>query len=120
MTRVVTITQGDEGVYAVALAETGDGDGLSFLQGVVGGWIESVPTDESITIYCNEEGKIDGLPYNPVAMAFWANHDPYGCIENASDYIAGNIVILGPVDDEGNSTDVPDWVYDEIRASVAG
>lgn len=41
--------------------------GLSSLQSIVGGWIECVSFDEvnyDITLVCNEEGKLDGLPGN--------------------------------------------------------
>lgn len=39
--------------------------GLEALQEAVGGYIEAVyPFDDSIGIICNEEGKLNGLPYN--------------------------------------------------------
>ena len=37
---------------------------LRSLQKIVGGYIETVTLCEDLTIICNEEGRIDGLPYN--------------------------------------------------------
>jgi hypothetical protein len=54
--------------------------GLKFLQEAVGGLIESVPHWYSIdvaghvqqcVVYCNGDGKLQGLPYNPAATLAW-------------------------------------------------
>ena len=38
---------------------------LRALQEIVGGWIEAIyPYDEEVAIVCNEEGLINGLPFN--------------------------------------------------------
>lgn len=84
----------------------------------VGGWIEAAPTDGSIVIWVNEEGKIDRLPYNPLGHALWAQVDSYGCIA-AGDWMAGPCLITGPADADGNTTDVPDWVLPAL-ADLAG
>lgn len=40
-------------------------DRLEAMQAVVGGYIEEVtPFNEPVAIVCNEEGKLNGLPYN--------------------------------------------------------
>jgi len=65
----------------------------------VGGWIESVPTTGHVTIYCNEEGKLKGLPHNLIASAFVHRF--------LDDVIVGNVVFCGPPDEEGDETDVP-------------
>ncbi len=63
---------------------------LNEFQRIVGGYIEPLALDSSkVTIYCNEEGKVHGLP----ATALISN----------GDMIAGSFVILGPVDDEGET-----------------
>lgn len=42
-----------------------EGNDLKTLQGIVGGYIEIVRIiDTSIIMICNEEGKLDGLPFN--------------------------------------------------------
>lgn len=84
-------------------------NGLSFLQEAVGGWIESIPaTDESINAYCNEEGKFKGLPPNRIFNELWPVR---------SDIIVGDVVIFGPIDNEGDETDVPDTVREKILAA---
>ncbi|HWL41799.1 MAG TPA: DUF3846 domain-containing protein [Ilumatobacter sp.] len=75
----------------------------------VGGWIEAAPTDGSIVVWVNEEGKIDRLPYNPLGHALWRRVDSYGCIA-AGDWMAGPCVVTGPADDNGDTTPVPAWV----------
>ncbi len=78
---------------------------LTALQGFVGGWIEYVPTKQPVTLYCNEEGKIEGLPHNVTATkAFGQEIDP--------DYLVGDVIVLGPIDGEGENTslDVDAWL----------
>jgi hypothetical protein len=79
--------------------------GYEPLSKAIGGLIESVPASPEITIWCNEEGKILNLDYNPVATAFWKVFDDYGCV-TAGDVLVGTVVIQGPVDEEGETTDV--------------
>ena len=79
---------------------------LDGLQAAVGGWIEYVPNDMDVTLYCNEEGKIEGLPPNPVATAI------FGKFLMQHDYLAGDVVIIGTQDEEGNDTslDTQAWL----------
>lgn len=86
--------------------------GLDTLQGLVGGYIEAAPTDGSVTVYVNEEGKLTGLPYNEVGTALYYKLAPFMA---GQDVLVGTIVIVGPVDDEGYDTDLPD----EILAALA-
>lgn len=83
---------------------------LAVLQKVVGGFIEYVPTEAPITVFCNEEGKIDGLPTN-----YRATH-LFGGLLQAGDIIAGNVIILGPVDDEGVEMSLEE---EEVEALLA-
>lgn len=74
---------------------------LDFLQKQVAGYIEPVDVTmdgQEVTMYVNEEGKLQGLPYNPRAT-FLAQDSIM-----AFDYIAGDVVVVGPVDDEGDDT----------------
>lgn len=84
-----------------------DNSGLAVYQKVVGGYIELVPNPHGVTVYCNEEGKIQGLPPNHRATALFGEwlHD--------WDIIAGNVIVVGPPDEEGYDTDLVDadeWV----------
>lgn len=88
------------------------------LRDAVGGWIEAAPTDGRIVIWVNEEGKIDQLPFNPIGHALWRNVDGYGCID-AGDWMAGPCVVTGPIDDDGNTTEVPEWVLPTLATVTA-
>lgn len=84
----------------------------------VGGWIEAAPTDGSITLWVNEEGKVNGLPLNPLGHALWAHVDTYGCIQ-AGDWVAGPCVITGPPDADGASTPAPEWFLPRLATIAA-
>ena len=44
------------------------GSDLNSLQAAVGGYIEAAYFfDDPVALICNEEGKVYGLPYNPVS-----------------------------------------------------
>lgn len=80
---------------------------------VVGGYLEgikmySLATDnDSGLAYINEDGKMLGLPINrDASLIAWLSHAIYD-----TDRIAGNMIIMGATDDEGESTDVSQiWV----------
>lgn len=80
-------------------------DEYEFLSGTVGGYIQSVFLDKGmreISLWCHEEGKLIGLPYNPVATAIW--EESYG----ATDIIVGDVVLTGLADDEGDTLGLSD------------
>ncbi|MGV8973686.1 MAG: DUF3846 domain-containing protein [Rhodoglobus sp.] len=88
-----------------------DLDGLRSEVG--GGWLEAIgPYDGSHdwTGYCDEEGKIVGLPVNVRATRLarligWTTGDT----------LNGPVVFLGPADADGNDTDVGDDVTGYAR-----
>lgn len=57
---------------------------LETLQQAVGGWIEHVILADGRDAFCDEEGKLKGLPVNLVATALWA--DPF-------DVLCGPVVV---------------------------
>jgi hypothetical protein len=65
---------------------------LAALQEMVGGYIESAPTRLPATAFVNEEGKLEGLPVNPVASML------------CEDTICGPMVVTGPADEQGELT----------------
>lgn len=71
----------------------------------VGGLIEAVPGDGTYIIWVNEEGKVLGLPHNPLGEGLWFLIDSHGCLA-AGDWMAGPCVITGPIDDDGETTAV--------------
>jgi len=77
----------------------------------VGGYIEGVYLDGA-TAYVNEEGKLQGLPKNDVATALAHAHNAiYG-----DDWIAGNMIIVGNGDDEGETMSLePEWIDANLK-----
>ena len=71
---------------------------LENLQGAVGGLIQAVDLTPELTMWCNDEGKMMGLPVNPVATALWTRY--FG----ETDVIVGNVVFTGGSDEEGETT----------------
>lgn len=79
-------------------------DNYKALGAVVGGFIETVGAQAiAAAMYINEEGKMQGLARNDRATLV-AN---VSSSIRSTDYIAGDAVLLGLYDDEGNDTDLP-------------
>lgn len=88
---------------------------LGVLQRIVGGYIEAIPSADSVTIWVNEEGKLQGLQENILAEQFYKPFDRYGCLK-AGDWIAGNVVITGKASPSGRATSAPTNTLDLIRS----
>jgi hypothetical protein len=73
---------------------------LDDYQSAVGGDIEALELSGGATMYLNDAGKLDGLPLNPRATQL-SHLMP-------RDWIVGPVLILGPVDGNGDDTDLPD------------
>jgi hypothetical protein len=72
---------------------------LRALQEAVGGWIQAVDVVGDMSIYLNEEGKMIGLPINPVATSYF--DETWGA---GRDVINGDVVFTGLPDSEGDTT----------------
>lgn len=109
--RVVVITaEGEVSVQQVEGSKEYD-----FLSNAVAGWIEAVSLDQDlagITLWVNEEGKMNSLPYNQKATLLWEMS--YGF----TDVIVGNAVLTGGSDDEGETLSLTDEQVAKILAVV--
>jgi len=86
-------------------------DGLKSMQAVVGGYLEMAPlTNKHFTLYCNEEGKLKGLPFNSVATVL------ADTCRNWRDPLVGDVLIMGPTDSNGGDTDVGEHVWELATA----
>tara|TARA_Y100001938_G_C8085882_1_gene431996 strand:- start:2424 stop:2882 length:459 start_codon:yes stop_codon:yes gene_type:complete len=87
---------------------------LSDMQEAVGGFIDCVRSDQmrlaeplapeegTFEIYVNDEGLLHRLPMNlPVALSMGV-------------LIHGDVLVTGAADDEGETTDLPSKVYDQL------
>ena len=81
---------------------------------VVHGYIEAVYFDGAIG-YVNEEGKLQGLAKNQVATDLAHAHNAiYG-----DDWIAGNMLIVGECDDEGETMPLTSkWIDENLKEIV--
>lgn len=75
---------------------------VAVLQKLVGGYIEAVRTPHLLTLFCNEEGKLEGRPAN------WRATHLFGGLLGEHDYLAGDVVIMGPVDEDGETLGLED------------
>jgi len=85
---------------------------LEWLQKTVGGNIELVSSGSfaSWNAYCNEEGKLLRLPVNETATLFAEELGWLGI----GDVLVGNVVFLGPADNFGEDTAVPEWLLEQF------
>lgn len=70
---------------------------LDVLQQAVGGLVQPLDLSDKITMWCNDEGKIIGLPYNPIAT-----HLFYQFLKS-DDFICGDVIFTGGTDSEGET-----------------
>lgn len=78
------------------------------------GWIEAVDVPSlGITMYVSEEGLLRRLPFNSRASFLWWFHVP-GAHQAM---LVGNAVIVGALDENGESTDVPEEVIDLLTGT---
>lgn len=95
--------------HAEAVQVPGTGSELTFLQDLVGGYIEAVVVPEGgYDLIINEEGKLEGLPYNARATELASPMLAPG------DVIVGDVVVTGAVDAEGEMTSVPEWLVNHL------
>ena len=91
MVKAITITT-DNTVTCFDMDE----NSLELLQKAVGGYVQAINLDDTLTLWCNEEGKMMNLPHNKKAQILWDN-----VFGSGTDYIVGDIVLTGGADDEG-------------------
>lgn len=76
---------------------------LEQVQTAVGGLVQAVSLDADLTLWLNEEGKLKNLPHNPTGQHIWDK--TFG---QDTDYIVGDIVLTGGVDENGATLGLSD------------
>lgn len=89
-------------------------DSLTTLQTAVGGWVQAIDLASDLSMWCNEEGKLTGLPHNPYAQFMWDK--VFGA---HTDYIVGDVVLTGGTDSEGETIGLTQEQVDIIKAVTA-
>lgn len=86
---------------AVSLLDVADS---AQLRKQVGGWLEGLTLETGVMLMFNEEGKLQGLPFNQRATDLVAGR------LRSDDFISGNAVVIG-FDSEGDTVDLPQsWI----------
>jgi hypothetical protein len=102
MTKQVVVIKSNGEVSAEQVENSNEYD---FLSNAVAGWIQAVDLAEDLeglTLWVNEEGKLNGLPYNQKATYLWEKS--YGF----TDVIVGDVVITGGTDFQGETKSLTD------------
>jgi len=80
----------------------------------IGGYIEAVQMDERHIALIDEEGKLKGLPPNPVATILWRVWHPH-----VDDILCGPCLIVGRVNPETGEVDGEDYEHDQTILTLA-
>jgi len=79
---------------------------LASYQAAVGGYIEPVSIERPrMTIFANEEGKVQLLPINRRATYLWWLHSPS---VRGHDILVGDVALIGSRGGAGSTTSLPD------------
>jgi hypothetical protein len=111
--QVIVITP--ENSVAVAEMPAGDTAEYNFISTAVDGWVECVELREElagISLWVNEEGKMNNLDYNSLATILWETS--YGF----TDVIVGTAVVTGGTDETGATLPLTDDQVNIILALV--
>lgn len=81
------------------------GGGYQTIRNAVGGLIEAAHSGTDMTIWCNEEGKLRGLPINPAATSLWWKVNP-AMVDQ--DVIVGPALVTGSATPEGETLGITD------------
>jgi hypothetical protein len=96
--RNALVIKADGKIHGIDLGENSR-DEYETLSGAVGGMIQAVPlSDSGMVLWCHEEGKLIGLPYNEKATKIWVKY--WG----QTDVIVGDCVISGDFDEDSELT----------------
>jgi hypothetical protein len=87
---------------------------LEDMQSVVGGLIEALPMDEDkhgFSIYVSKESRLHEMPINMTASLWLMRYDVWSGLDEP---LHGDILVLGPTGEEGETTPVRVDVQDTI------
>lgn len=85
---------------------------LKILQEAVGGWVQAIDFTPTLTLWCNEEGKLNGLPINPMATFLWERYFGF------TDIICGNVIFTGGTGDEGETLGLNEETAKQLRKTL--
>lgn len=101
--RILTMTA-DGKIYGESINGS-----LKDFQRVVGGYVEAINLSDTITIWCNEEGKLNGSAYNHNATLVFRHY--FGNV----DVIAGDVFFTGGVGENGETKEIGESDFFAIK-----
>lgn len=87
--------------------------GLQFLQDSVGGYVQAMDLSENLTIWMNEEGKMNSLPFNQAATSIYIK------FLGSGDFIVGTVVFTGGADEDGEVLGLDEQTIAVLKAYAA-
>ena len=85
---------------------------LKTLQGAVGGLVEPIDFGDNLTMWVNEEGKLNGMEPNWIATAFFMRR--FG----VNDVIHGDVIFTGGTDKHGNTLGLNKEIKEALQRVV--
>jgi len=79
-----------------------------------GGYLEGLRLTDDASAFIDEEGKMKGLPFNVIATELCSRLQ-VGLAP--TDFISGTMIVVGAPDEDGESTDCPDYILKDIPAN---
>lgn len=110
---------GDACTFVTDAQQQPEEGSLDFLQRLVGGNIEVIEAGPDVSAFVHADGKFI-YPPNPLATVWWLNQlltTPYTPLPD--DFVAGPLVIAGPVDADGNTTDITRAGFDSVTSIIS-
>ena len=103
----------------IRMVELPDGEDwqLPVLQKYVGGYIEvfRMGSDPAVVAVCNEEGKLQRLPYNPRATALIDKHRGLH-----GDFVVGDVLFTGVNEHSGETVELNETWINELTGEHDG
>lgn len=97
----------------IRLVEFPTGETAEQLHALVEGWYQCVGLNDEIVVWLNEEGKLNGLPWNQRAQALW--DQKYG---PGTDILVGPAVLTGGADAAGETLGLSDEQLASIERTL--
>jgi hypothetical protein len=88
------------------------GKSYQLLQAGVEGLFDCVSIKQNLDLWLNDSGKIDRLPMNEIGTYLYRTRF------KTEDYIAGNIVLTGGADEEGETLGIDDTELEQILSLI--
>ena len=87
-------------------------NGVKFDDQDVSPLVQAIDLSQGVTMWCHEEGKLLRHPWNDTATMLYSFD--FG-MDDYEEYIAGNVVLTGGVDDEGETLGIPEGQVEGLR-----